>query len=266
MCVLTSRPLEAADELLERDWQGNSTNLLYLSIRCSTISSLTAPAYTASSQESTATATSAETSSSNSSPIPNYDDVGIPAPSSKTGLSTGTTSATPDSADEDMSLLPSKISDAAIAHAADNENMSSQDICLANDAGEDDVIPTENTSATTPNSTDASANATSATTSDSTDTSATTRDSTDATTRDSTDATTRDSTDATSTNTSTPCTTPVTDACVSIVTESEITPVLKSEEEAQATSLPASVPGPVYAKIIRPKKESKKCHQDSVKE
>eukprot|EP00117_Sycon_ciliatum_P017375 scpid104816/ scgid3877/ len=199
MYVFTSRPLEATGELLESDHHDTATNFLYLPIRCSSRSSVTATANTASFQESTAAASSAESSTSNSSPIPNYDDVVIPAPSSKTGLSTGTTSATPDSADEDMSLLPSKISDAAIAHAADNENMSSQDICLANDAGEDDVIPTENTSATTPNSTDASAsaNATSATTSDSTDASATTRDSTDATTRDSTDATTRDSTDAT---------------------------------------------------------------------
>eukprot|EP00117_Sycon_ciliatum_P026148 scpid106741/ scgid5674/ len=153
MYVFTSRPLEATGELLESDHHDTATNFLYLPIRCSSRSSVTATANTASFQESTAAASSAESSTSNSSPIPNYDDVVIPAPRTTSKLSTRASSATPDTEYEDMCLLPCKIPDTAVACVADNETKCPQDICLANDAGEDSLTPPKTTRATTPNST-----------------------------------------------------------------------------------------------------------------
>ncbi|XP_065194899.1 mucin-2-like [Sycon ciliatum] len=220
MYVFTSRRLEATGELLESYHHDTATNLLYLSIRCSSRSSVTATANTASFQESTAAASNAEASSSNSSPIPNYDDVVIPAPRTTTKLSTGTSSATPDTKYEEMCLLPSKITDAAVECSADNDIKCLQDICLANDAGEDSETLPETTSATTPKSTNAR---------------------------------------TTTTNTTIPVTTPNTDPSVSLTTTSTTTPVFRSEEEAPMASIPAAGQGTVYAEVIFPKKSCNGC-------
>eukprot|EP00117_Sycon_ciliatum_P017069 scpid106266/ scgid1955/ len=191
MYVFTSRPLEATGELLESDHHDTATNFLYLPIRCSSRSSVTATANTASFQESTAAASSAESSTSNSSPIPNYDDVVIPSPRTTTKLSTGTSSARPDTKYVEICLFPSKFPDAAVKRAADNSIKRPQDICLANHAGEDAETPPETTSATTPESTNAR---------------------------------------TTITNTTIPVTTPNTDPSVSLATTSTTTPVFQSEE------------------------------------
>ncbi|XP_065185715.1 uncharacterized protein LOC135816234 isoform X2 [Sycon ciliatum] len=216
-----SGALEAAGERSANNRPTSGTGMRYQSVKHGSSSSVTA---TNSTQESTAAASSAQPSALHTSQGHNYDNIELTAhPTSTVPSSTGAMATPPGSGNEELSLhRPNRIPDAAVERAADNDYMAPHDLCLANDAGEDDLMTAAATTSmvSTPNTNLAA---------------------------------TPKSTTVTAAYKS--ATTPITDASVSSAGTSATTPVFQSEEEARAASLPAAVAGPVYTEVFLTKKD-----------